>query len=420
MQLLLAAPLLLLLLQGSPSHALDNGLGRTPPQGFNPWNCFGISRTGTCKLVNPALPPPGCHGFNESVILAVADAMVSSGLADAGYTHVNLDCGWTTGYRHETTHELIVNTDKFPHGLRWLGDRIHEKGLKFGIYLSASKAQCCSHGYNNANDGSDGFEQQDARLIASYGVDYLKYDDCDQVNQSYYAMRDALNSTGRPIFYSIHGLQGAVAVDVANAWRTTHDVNNTFESVLERAMLNDAFASFSGPGSFAMPDMLEVGNFYNNNNAGLSNAESRSMMSMWAVMKAPLLIGTDVTLPRNRDDQTIKILSNPEVLAIDQDPSGRSARLVAGTPDGTTVYAGTLSGSGTQRVLSLTNSGNVTAVNISVDLDAVLGKPGWAWKARDVWRRADYVHKIVSGKTTFGLVEHHDTLLLTLTGLPPP
>ena len=148
----------LLALLLTPAAALDNGLGRTPPLGFNPWNCFGVSSSGRCKLINPALPPPGCHPFNESVILSVADALVSTRLRDAGYTYVNLDCGWTTGFRNATTGALIVDRTKFPHGMRWLGDELHRRGLKFGIYLAASLHQCCSRVHSGANDGSAGHE----------------------------------------------------------------------------------------------------------------------------------------------------------------------------------------------------------------------------------------------------------------------
>ena len=242
---------MLILCMVAPSAGLSNGLGLTPPMGFNPWNCFGVGSTGRCKLVNPALPDPGCHPFNESVIISIADALVATGLRDVGYEYVNLDCGWTTGFRNETSGELLVNRRKFPHGMRWLGDELHRRGLKYGIYLAASAHQCCSRVFPGANDGSSGHEEADARTIASFGVDYLKYDDCNQVNESYYLMRDALNRTGRPIFYSIHGPRGEVAVDLANAWRTTPDIDNTFSSFMDRAVANDAYTGVAGPGSFA-------------------------------------------------------------------------------------------------------------------------------------------------------------------------
>eukprot|EP00756_Hemistasia_phaeocysticola_P021619 Hpha_TRINITY_DN15785_c0_g1::TRINITY_DN15785_c0_g1_i1::g.39384::m.39384 len=113
------APAFLALLAATSVSALDNGLGRTPPMGFNPWNCFGIDRRGNCKLVNPNLPKPGCHSFNESVILGIGEAFVSTGLRDAGYKYVNLDCGWTTGFRDNATGDLIVDSKKFPHGMKW-------------------------------------------------------------------------------------------------------------------------------------------------------------------------------------------------------------------------------------------------------------------------------------------------------------
>ena len=195
-------PLLLL----SSASGLDNGVGVKPPMGFNPWNCFGISAHGTCKLPLPWHVGKGrpCHGFNESVILSVAHAIASSALHSAGYEYVNLDCGYSTGFR--TNDSLTVNRTRYPHGMRWLGDQLHALGLKFGIYSDAGVAQCCSRVYGKGvNDGSFGHEKDDAALFAQWGVDYLKHDNCGSVYSSYPAMRDALNATGRRIYYSIHG-----------------------------------------------------------------------------------------------------------------------------------------------------------------------------------------------------------------------
>ena len=183
------------------------------------------------------------------------------------------------------THELIVNTDKFPHGMKRLGDQLQAQGLKFGIYLWASEIQCGHEEYLGANDGSYGHGEQDAALIASFGVGSPKYDSCTQVNMSYGAMQDALNKTGRPIFHLIQGLGGAEVVGLANARRTTPDIAST--SVLARALLNDPFASYSGPGSFTMPGIFEVGGFYNNDTA-LPNAEGRSMSMLPAVPESAL------------------------------------------------------------------------------------------------------------------------------------
>lgn len=358
--------------------------------GFNPWNCFGISSGGTCKLSLPWLAheKQPCHGFNESVILAVANAMASTPLQAAGYEYVSLDCGYSTGFRG-ADGSLTVNTTRYPHGLKWLGDQIHRLGLKFGMYSDAGKQQCCSRLYGpQVDDGSAGHEAQDAKTFASWGVDCelalsipwhtlllllkscalhrhaaradLKHDGCGHIASSYPDMRDALNATGRPIVYSIHGLIGVPAV--ANLWRTTGDISNSWESIVQRALDNDNNRASASPGSWNDPDsercvivlyhppcyplisslvsilcsvvvaqwhtligelvVLEVGNLW----GALGNAEGRSHFSMWSVMKAPLLIGTDVT---NMTAETLATLTNPEVIAVNQDPLGIQARLLA-------------------------------------------------------------------------------------------
>lgn len=162
--------------------ALDNGVGQTPPLGFNPWNCFGISSKGTCKLPLPwrSQDKQPCHGFNESVMLAVARAFVDTPLKAAGYEYVNLDCGYSTGFRG-ADGSLTVNATRYPRGMKWLGDQFHALGLKFGMYSDAGAAQCCSRVYGaGVDDGSLGHEEADAALFASWGVDYLKHDACGE------------------------------------------------------------------------------------------------------------------------------------------------------------------------------------------------------------------------------------------------
>ena len=163
--------------------------------GFNPWTVFGSS-------------------FNETVLLEVAEALRSTGLADAGYKYVNLDCGWTTGYRDGVTGAQIVNKTRYPFGIKSLADYIHGKGMKFGIYSSASTSQCCSKFYKDANDGSLDHEAADARAYVSFGVDYLKFDGCNQEQRAYPAMRDALNASGRHVVISVNGFN---MTDVAHA-----------------------------------------------------------------------------------------------------------------------------------------------------------------------------------------------------------
>ena len=255
---------------------LDNGFVR-PPLGYNPWNSFGIMTNGLCREQHPWAPqgsPGGCHGFNESVILHVARVLVATNLS-AMYKYVNLDCGWSTGYRG-ADGTLTVNASRYPHGMRWLGDQLHSMGLLFGMYGDAGVAQCCTRLLGpHVNDGSFGHEVIDAKTFASWKVDYLKHDGCgfapdwgdSPALSNYTAMRDALNATGRPIFYSVHGPSqcgdgnGKVAPEcatTANAWRTTGDQRNVFSTIVSAAIMNDQTASASGRGAYNDPDMLEV------------------------------------------------------------------------------------------------------------------------------------------------------------------
>lgn len=157
--------------------------------------------------------------------------------------------------------KLTVLCPVYRSSVVWLGKQIHSLGLKFGMYSDAGKQQCCSRFYGpKVNDGSLGREEVDARTFASWGVDYLKHDGCGNVKSSYTNMRDALNQTGREIFYSVHGPDPAPAI--ANIWRTTGDIDNNWDSIIERAVINDKYADSALPGAFNDPDMLEVGNLW--------------------------------------------------------------------------------------------------------------------------------------------------------------
>lgn len=385
--------------------SLDNGLGLTPPMGFNPWNCFGILASGQCHLSLPwEVPGPykSCHGFSESVILDVAKAIANGPLKEAGYEYVNLDCGYSTGFRDENG-DLVVNTTIYPHGMKWLGDQIHSLGLKFGIYSDAGTAQCCSRFYPGANDGSAGFEEQDARAFASWGVDYLKHDNCNRRDSSYEAMRDALNATGRPMYYSIHS-DGDHFFDgqYANCWRTGGDIGNSWDSILTKARESDRYADRAGPGSFNDPDMLEVGNLPLH--SALGDAEGRSHFSIWAAQKAPLLLGNDVT---NLTATTLETLTNREVIAVNQDPLGIQAKIFPDAPPELLVLSGPLSGG--RHVLLVVNMRDQPA-DLTVDL-------GWAAsgqvQVRELWTKQDLGTK--EGELTAKDVGGHDCVMYVLT-----
>lgn len=382
----------------SNSAALDNGFLK-PAMGFNPWNCFGKGRSGKWKFAHK-----GVHGFNDTVIRQVADALVSTGLAGAGYKYVNLDCGWTTGFRDKKTGQQIVDKAKYPHGMKDLGDYIHSKGLKYGIYTSASTSQCCSKFYKGANDGSLDHEKEDAQMYVEFGVDYLKFDGCGQEQRAYPAMRDAVNASGRPMVISVNGFdmtKVSQAGDFANSWRTTGDDDHGLAtSLAPRAMLNNKYAAFARPGQFNDADMLEVGNMVL---LGDTTA-ARSHFSLWCVMKSPLIIGTDVTMIKS---EALSILSDPEAIAINQDALGLQAFVVwqssetvpfdAGTeyppvPE-LSVWAGPLEG-GAFTALLLNMGKKTSSIKLTRDMlmkstahAPHVAPPASSLEMRDVWQK---------------------------------
>jgi alpha-galactosidase len=326
---MLAAGLLLLsgiavVTTASPAQALDNGVGRTPPMGWNSWNTF------FCNI-------------NESLIRGMADSMVSSGMRDAGYQYVVVDDCWMASTR-DGSGNLQGDPTRFPSGMKALGDYIHSKGLKFGIYQAPLDQTCAQYfdSYPGAT-GSQGHEVQDARQFAAWGVDYLKYDWCSPagtINEqvaTFAKMRDALAATGRPILYSInsnsiHSKTGPQRNwgDVANIWRTTEDIQlvwNTDQTngypmgVQNIINVNVPLAGYAQPGGFNDPDMMEVGR------GTLTDTEQRSHFAMWAIMAAPLIAGNDL---RNMSTATQTILKNPRLIAINQDTLGRQGAQVAG------------------------------------------------------------------------------------------
>jgi alpha-galactosidase len=300
----------------SPARALDNGLALTPPMGFNDWNAFG------CNV-------------DEQLIKQTADFFVSSGLKDAGYQYVNIDDCWMTHQRDPQTGRLVPDPGKFPDGISGTADYVHSKGLKLGIYEDAGTATCAGY------PGSLGHEQVDAQTFADWGVDYLKYDNCNNAGSTtkqqyidrYTAMRDALAATGRPIVYSIceWGVNdpSSWAGNVGNLWRTTGDISDNYSSMLSIIKQNAPLAQAAHPGAWNDPDMLEIGN------GGMTNTEYRTHFSMWAEMAAPLLIGTDL---RQAGPATMAIYLNKDVIAVDQDSLGKQGVRIA-SANGHDVFA---------------------------------------------------------------------------------
>ncbi len=275
-----------------------NGLAMTPPMGWNSWNHF--------------------HGaVNDRDVREMADAMAASGMKAAGYEYVNIDDTWEGG---RDAQGNIVPNSKFPN-MKALADYVHSKGLKLGIYSSPGPKTCA--GYT----GSYLHEAQDARTYAQWGIDYLKYDWCsasmvyrpDQMEQAYELMAEALRATGRPIVFSLcqygeEHVERWGAMVGGNLWRTTGDIADHYDSMARNGFSQNGLQKYAAPGHWNDPDMLEVGN------GGMTGTEYRTHMSLWAILAAPLIAGNDLT---KMSPATLRILTNREVIAVDQDKLGK-------------------------------------------------------------------------------------------------
>ncbi|KAK0592206.1 hypothetical protein LWI29_015155 [Acer saccharum] len=364
---------------------LNNGLARTPQMGWNSWNYF------ACNI-------------NETVIKETADALISTGLADLGYVYVNIDDCWSFVTR-DSEGQLVPDPKTFPSGIKALADYVHGKGLKLGIYSDAGAFTC------EVRPGSLFHEKDDASLFASWDLDYLKYDNCFNLGikpeKRYPPMRDALNATGRTIFYSLceWGVDDPAlwAGKVGNSWRTTDDINDTWASMTTIADLNDKWASYAGPGGWNDPDMLEVGN------GGMSYQEYRSHFSIWSLMKAPLLVGCDV---RNITAEAFEILSNEEVIAVNQDSLGVQGRKVyeTGTDGCLQVWAGPLSG---HRLAVVLWNRCSEAATITAGWEVLGLESSTSVSVRDLWQ---HKYVAVDAVASFGAqVDSHDCHMYIFT-----
>jgi len=301
------AALLVALVPQSALQAAEQTAAPTPPMGWNSWNHF-------------------AEKIDDKTVRAQADAMVSSGMRDAGYVYINIDDTWE-GERD--AQGVIHSNAKFP-DMKALADYVHGKGLKLGIYSSPGPKTCAGFA------GSYGHEEQDAQTYADWGIDYLKYDLCSLGEQMEHAepmvarkiMRDAyvkmhlaIKKTGRPIVYSLcqYGYDSVWhwgAEVGGNAWRTTGDITDTYERMSEIGFGQAGLSKFAGPGHWNDPDMLEVGN------GGMKPEEYRTHISLWAMLAAPLLAGNDLS---TMTPVTVAMLTNRDIIAIDQDKAGRQA-----------------------------------------------------------------------------------------------
>jgi alpha-galactosidase len=378
-----------LMLHLMPSTSLDNGQGRTPALGFNPWTAFRA-------------------GFNQSVMLEVAHAMVDTGLKDAGYVYVNLDCGWTTGHRDSgPSGRLQVDTAKFPN-MSDYGRQLHDLGLKFGMYAGGWHAQCCHRGKPGSSDTSWQHWDTDAAHFAELGIDYLKSDPCcgtkasnetapltpaEIFNEYNVRWKEAFSKIGYLDKVFLQGSGPGRALNVSgcaacgdaswprllNSWRTTGDVKPTFASVMSNIHENDRYALRAGPGSWNDADMLQCGQ------PGIALGVCRLVLSLWSLAKSPMLIGADV---RHFSTETLSLLKNPEMIAVSQDSLGEQGRWVAGSTS-QQVWAGRLSND--RFAVTLVNMDNTTTADVQLTWAMLPGDVATAAKytVRDLWARTE-------------------------------
>jgi alpha-galactosidase len=358
-----------------PASSLDRQLALTPPMGYDDWNAF------QCRV-------------SEQLIEQTAAAMVSSGMKAAGYQYVNIDDCWQAPVR-AANGRLQADPATFPDGIGSVARYVHALDLKLGIYEDAGTKTCAGY------PGSYGHEAQDAATFASWGVDYLKYDWCnipyssflgwshEQVGRWLYTrMRADLLATGRPIVFSISNPSDDTlhpwgwAGPIANLWRTTPDISDSWSSVLRILDQNDRLAAYVGPRHWNDPDMLEVGN------GGMTEAEDRAHFSLWSIMAAPLIAGTDI---RTMSTATRAILTNPEVIAVDQDPLALQGRVVSLNGNREVMMKPLANG---DLAVALLNRG-APGMAISVSTGS-LGLPvSRAYSVRDLWAHTTHTSKAI-------------------------
>lgn len=389
------------------SFAQDTLLAPTPPMGFMTWNYFG-------------------DDFTEEDIKSVADAMVEEGLVDLGYEYIFIDDGWQGG--RDKRNNIIANPEKFPSGMKALADYLHSKGMKIGIYSDAAQLTCA--GYT----ASLGFEEQDAKTFASWDIDYLKYDYCgaptdrETAVKRYTKMADALQNSGREIVFSVcewgQREPWLWAKEAGGQlWRTTYDIRDKWSAnapeganlheesigygILDILEINAELDEYAGPGGWNDPDMLVVGlkgksgPSRDQGGIGATTTEYQSQMSLWSLMAAPLMISNDV---RNMDADTRKILTNKDIIAIDQDPLGKQAKRIINENDWQVFVKPLVDGNYAVGILNTAEKQRKFRENLSQ-----LGLEG-KFELVDVWSKKKYRK---TNKLTF-TVQPHETLVFKL------
>ncbi|PVY43766.1 glycoside hydrolase family 27 protein [Pontibacter virosus] len=384
----------------SASGQQQKDLAPTPPMGWMTWNFF-------------------ADNIHEKDIREMADAMVALGMVEAGYNYIFIDDGWQGG--RDNRNNMIPDPAKFPSGIKALADYVHSKGMKLGIYSDAAPLTCA--GYT----ASLGFEEQDAKTFASWGIDYLKYDYCHAPKDSatavarYTKMGEALRKSGREIVYGVcewgqlkpwhwaaeaGGQLWRTTYDVRDKWKNLGDQENA-EGIIDILDINADLHAYAGPGRWNDADMLVVGLYGkpgpsgDMGGVGMTDTEYQSQMSLWSIMASPLIATNDV---RNMNEATRRILLNKEVIAVNQDPLGKQAERKIN--DGTwNVFVKALENG--DYAVAILNRADKTQ-NYSIDWSA-LGLGG-RYEVRDLWE-----HKTAGkGKGWKGRVQSHETKLFRL------
>jgi len=375
---------IILVFIGSGSVLAQNkkeNLAPTPPMGWNSWNKFG------CKI-------------DENLIRETIDAFVSSGLRDAGYKYVNIDDCWMAKTR-DANGDLQPDPDRFAHGIKALSDYAHTHGLKLGIYSSAGTKTC------QGLPASLDHEAADAKKFAEWGIDYLKYDNCNNERRPaqprYQAMTDALKATGRSIVFSFcewgQNKPWEWAADSgAHLWRTTGDINDSWRSFARLLDLQVGLEKYSGPNAWNDPDMLEVGN------GGMTDAEYRAHFGLWALLNAPLIAGNDI---RSMSPSIKAILTNREVIAVDQDWGGKQGYKLR--DDGEQeVWVKPMS-DGSRAVVMINRSGADDIVSIMVTPQELGLGAAKRYVARDLWNHKD---QTVSKELRAAVAPHNGAMFI--------
>ncbi|CAN5209850.1 ricin-type beta-trefoil lectin domain protein [soil metagenome] len=364
------------------TYALSNGLAQTPPLGWNDWY------SDFCSVSDP-------------LIRSTADAMVSSGMQAAGYQYVNLDDCWQTS--RDANGTIVADPVAFPNGMKAVADYVHSKGLKFGIYTDAGTKTCAGR------PGSQGYEAQDAATYASWGVDFVKVDWCNtgslNAKNQYGIWRDAIAASGRPMLFNIcnWGTQTpwVWGPTTGNMWRTTSDTHDNWQNLLATIDNNSQHTSFAGPGGWNDPDIMHIGL------GGMTNTEYQSNFSLFAIMASPLIAGNDI---RTMSQPIHDILTNKEVIAVDQDSLGQQGFKVNDNNAGLQVWMKRLHTPGQRSVVLFNRTATAAAMTVKWTDIGLLSSSA---SVRDLWT---YTNKGNYSTSYTATVPSHGVVMIKVSG----